>query len=118
MLLVDDDIDLLLTYEALLQAHDYQTSTAENGAQALELLKSREVDAILCDLDMPELSGDLVYEEVGRTQPEALKRFIFVTGNVDNPIYEEFLKRTKPTVLSKPISSDRLLQHLRALTGA
>jgi len=114
---VDDDIDLLLTYEALLQAHDYQTSTAENGAQALELIRTREVDAILCDLDMPELSGDLLYAEVGRTQPEVLNRFIFVTGHEDNSVYEEFLKRTKPAVLSKPVPIDRLLEHLGRVTG-
>jgi DNA-binding NtrC family response regulator len=117
VLIVDDDIDLLLTYEDLLQAHDYQTSTAENGAQALVLLRTREVDAILCDLDMPELSGDLLYAEVGRTRPEVLNRFIFVTGNSDNPVYEEFLQRTKPTVLCKPVPIDRLLEYLGRVTG-
>jgi DNA-binding NtrC family response regulator len=115
VLLVDDDIELLLMYEALLQAHDYQTHTAENGDQALKLIRNMEVDAILCDLDMPELSGDLFYTEVGRAWPGLLKRFIFVTGNADNPVYEEFLKRTQPTVLSKPISIDRLLDQLQAV---
>jgi len=117
VLVVDDDIDLLLTYEALLQAHDYQTSTAENGAQALKLIKNSEVDAILCDLDMPELSGDLFYIEVGRAWPQLLKRFIFLTGNAENPIYEKFLKSTKVTVLSKPVSLDRLLETLQAVLG-
>ena len=117
VLLVDDDIDLLLTYEALLKAHDYQTSTAENGEQALKLIRDREVDAVLCDLDMPELSGDLLYTEVGRAWPELLKRFIFVTGNTENPIYEEFLKRTKPTVVCKPVSIYYLLEKLQAVLG-
>jgi DNA-binding NtrC family response regulator len=117
VLVVEDDIDLLLTYQELLQAHDYQASTAENGAQALQLMKNREVDAILCDLDMPELSGDLFYYEVGRTWPDLLKRFIFVTGNTENPIYECFLKSTNATVFSKPISFDRLLESLQAVLG-
>jgi len=117
VLLVDDDIELLLAYEALLQAHDYQTYTAANGAQALKLIRNIEVDAILCDLDMPELSGDLLYTEVGRAWPDLVKRFIFVTGNAGNPIYEEFLKRTKPNVLAKPVSIDRLLEQLQAVLG-
>jgi CheY-like chemotaxis protein len=117
VLVVDDDIDLLLTYEALLQAHDYRTSTAENGAQALKLIKNSEVDAILCDLDMPELSGDLFYFEVGRAWPQLLKRFIFLTGNAENPIYDKFLKSTNVTVLSKPVSIDRLLETLEAVLG-
>ena len=117
VLLVDDDIELLLMFETLLQANDYQTHTAANGAQALKVLRNIEVDAILCDLDMPELSGDLLYLEVGRAWPGLLKRFIFVTGNAENPLYEEFLKRTQPTVLEKPISIVRLLEQLEAVFG-
>lgn len=115
VLVVDDDIELLLTYQELLQAHNYETSTAKNGAEALQLMRNRPVDAILCDLDMPELSGDLFYVAVGRTWPALLKRFIFVTGNAGNPIYASFLKSTKATVLPKPITIDRLLAKLQAV---
>lgn len=113
VLLVDDDIDLLLTWQELLQAHNYETTTAENGAQALKLMKDREVDAILCDLDMPELSGDLFYIEVGRARPQLLKRFIFITGNTGNPAYERFLQSTRAPVVPKPLCIDQLLQNLQ-----
>lgn len=118
VLIVDDDIELLLLYESLLQAQDYQTTTAENGVQALECLRKLEVDAILCDLDMPEMSGDLLYAEVGRAWPGLEKRFLFVTGNAGNPIYEAFLKRTKPNVLAKPVTMDHLLEQLQAVLDA
>jgi len=117
VLLVDDDLELLLTWQELLQAHNYETSTAENGAQALKVMKDREVDAILCDLDMPGLSGDLLYMEVGRAWPQLLKRFMFITGNAGNPTYENFLKSTKAPVLSKPVSIDLLLEKLQAMLG-
>ncbi len=115
VLIVDDDIELSLLYESLLQAQNYQTTTAENGVQALECLRTMEVDAILCDLDMPEMSGDLLYAEVGRTWPGLEKRFLFVTGNAGNPIYEAFLKRTNPKLLSKPVTMDRLLEQLQVV---
>jgi len=118
VLVVDDDIGLLMTCQELLQAHDYQTSLAQNGAQALEVMKHRKVDAILCDLDMPELSGDLLYMAVGRAWPQLLKSFIFVTGNAENPTYEEFLKRVKATVLPKPFFIGRLLEKLQAVLGS
>jgi two-component system cell cycle sensor histidine kinase/response regulator CckA len=118
VLIVDDDIELLLLYESLLQAHDYQTTTAENGVQALECLRKLEVDAILCDLDMPEMSGDLLYTEVGRAWPGLEKRFLFVTGNAGNPIYEAFLMRTKPTVLAKPVTMNHLLEQLQGVLDA
>jgi len=115
VLVVDDDIELALTYQGLLQTYDYQVSTAENGTQALKFVLNREVDAILCDLNMPELAGDLFYLEVGRARPHLLKRFIFVTANADNPLYAGFLKKVHAPVLSKPVSFDRLLETLRTV---
>lgn len=115
VLVVDDDIELALSYQAVLQSHGYQASTAANGALALHLVSKNKVDAILCDLNMPELAGDLFYLEVGRIQPALLKRFIFITGHADNPLYEPFLKKVKAPVLSKPVSIASLLETLESV---
>jgi CheY-like chemotaxis protein len=118
ILIVDDDIELALTYQALLQIRDYRVSTAANGVEALKLVMKDGVDAILCDLNMPELSGDLFYIEVGRARPQLLRRFIFLTAYADNPLYETFLRSVKAPVLSKPVSFDRLLEKLKAVLEA
>jgi two-component system NtrC family sensor kinase len=118
VLVVDDDIELSLTYQALLQVHGYRVSTAADGSQALKLVLRGDVDAILCDLQLPELTGDLFYVEVGRARPHLLRRFIFITGNADDPIYETFLKNVKAPVLCKPVSIDHLLGKLQAVLGS
>jgi len=117
VLVVDDDIELLLICQGLLEVNDYEACLAQNGAQALDVIKKRKVDAVLCDLCMPELSGDLLYGAVGRAQPRLLKRFIFVTGNAENPTYEDFLNRTKASVLCKPLPINRLLKKLESVLG-
>jgi CheY-like chemotaxis protein len=118
VLVVDDDIQLALTFQALLQVYGYRVSTAADGAQALKVVLNSDVDAILCDLQMPELTGDLFYVEVGRLRPHLLKRFIFITGNADEPLYQTFLKSVKAPLLSKPVSIDRLLGKLKAVLEA
>jgi CheY-like chemotaxis protein len=118
VLVVDDDIQLALTLQALLQVHGYRVSTAADGVQALKLILHSDVDAVLCDLHMPELTGDLFYIEVGRARPHLLKRFIFITGNADDPLYETFLRSVKAPVLPKPVSIDRLLGKLKAVLGS
>jgi CheY-like chemotaxis protein len=115
ILVVDDDIELTMMYQSLLQLRNYRVSTAADGVEALRLIRDDEVDAILCDLTMPELAGDLFYMAVGRARPQLLKRFIFITGNADNPIYESFLKSVKAPVLAKPISFGRLFEQLKAV---
>jgi DNA-binding NtrC family response regulator len=115
ILVVDDDIELTLMYQSLLQLRNYRVSTAGDGVEALKMVRNDDVDAILCDLTMPELSGDLFYLAVGRVRPHLLKRFIFITGNADNPLYEPFLKSIKAPVLPKPISFGRLFEHLKTV---
>jgi two-component system, NtrC family, sensor kinase len=118
VLVVDDDIELAFTYQALLQLRGYRVSTAANGAQALKLVLNSDVDAILCDMSMPELAGDLFYLEVSRARPHLLKRFIFVTANANNPLYETFLRSVKAPVLAKPVSLDHLVGKLQAVFSA
>jgi CheY-like chemotaxis protein len=118
VLVVDDDIELALTYQAMLQLRGYQVSTAADGRQALKLVLNGDVQAIICDLSMPELAGDLFYAEVGRAKPHLLKKFIFVTANADNPLYEPFFKSVKAPVLTKPISFDQLLGKLQMVFSA
>jgi DNA-binding NarL/FixJ family response regulator len=74
-----------------------------------------EVDAILCDLSMPELSGDLFYREVGRARPRLLKRFVFLTANADSPLYETFLKSVPVPVIAKPAPVESVLAKLAAV---
>ena len=115
VLVVDDDLELALMYESLLQMRGYRVSTASNGAHALKVVMNNQVDAILCDLHMPELAGDLFYFEVGRAKPHLLKRFVFITGNAENPLYQSFLRNVKAPVLHKPVSFERLSEQLQAV---
>jgi two-component system, cell cycle sensor histidine kinase and response regulator CckA len=109
VLVVDDDLEQALLYQELLQAHHYEAITAGDGNEALKLVLHTPVDAVVCDLSMPELAGDLFYREVGRARPELLRRFVFVTANADNPLYECFLRSTRAPVLAKPIVAEKLL---------
>jgi len=113
VLLVDDDLALVLMYQELLEANGYDVTTAGNGKEALKVINQAKVDAIICDLSMPELSGDLFYREVGMTHPELRRRFVFLTANADNPLYEKFLQSTRAPVVAKPATIEHLLEKLR-----
>ena len=118
ILVVDDNVDLAQTYEELFQAYGYKVSVATNGVLALKMVVAADVDAILCDLSMPQLQGDMFYQTVERARPHLSGRFIFVTGNDGNPAFQQFLSRVKVPVLIKPVSIDKLLEALRTLFAA
>ena len=61
ILLVDDDLDLQCLIKMALEIEDYEVLLANNGKQALEMLKEKEYQDIKCvilDLMMPIMSGE------------------------------------------------------------
>ncbi len=115
LLVVDDNSELAQSYLELFQAHGYQVSLASNGVQGLKFILENAVDAVLCDLTMPQLEGDMFHLTVQRVRPQLGDRFVFLTGNSDNPKYENFLKKVTCPVLYKPVAVDKLLETLRGL---
>ena len=57
ILLVDDDDSIRLSLKKALEFGGYEVLSAENGVDALEVLRSEEVDLIVTDLFMPDMDG-------------------------------------------------------------
>lgn len=57
VLLVDDDPHIQATNEAFLKKKGYQVYRAENGAAALAIATTAALDAVVLDVDMPDIDG-------------------------------------------------------------
>lgn len=117
LLLVDDDIVFLALLKSMLEASGYSVTAVNNGVEALKVIMHTEVESVICDLMMPRMAGDMFYMAVERLKPQLATRFIFATGNEDNPKFSAFLKRVKPVVLSKPMTLGKLLGGLIILSS-
>jgi CheY-like chemotaxis protein len=96
----------------LSEAHD--VVTALGGRDALLVLqKEVNFDAILCDLQMPEMSGMELFAKVKARYPELAERFIFVTGGAFSTEAKQFLEHGVPYV-GKPFRSDELIAVLES----
>jgi CheY-like chemotaxis protein len=109
VLVVDDDVALLEAFKEMLVISDFTVSTASNGVEALKIVMKQEIDAIICDLMMPTMAGDMFYLAVERTKPQLCNRFVFVTGYENDPKFGPFLKKSNAMVLNKPVTMDKLL---------
>lgn len=108
ILCVDDEALLLKAYRRML-ADVHEIVTALGGRDALLILeKQRNFDLVLCDLQMPEMSGMDLYSEVKRLYPELGERFVFVTGGAFSAEAKRFLEQAV-TCLSKPFRIEELL---------
>src|SRR4051794_5011080 len=70
ILLVDDEPSLRRSVARLLISKGFAVDTAEDGAAALDLLKTRSIDVMLLDLMLPRMSGMEVLGRVKQLYPE------------------------------------------------
>ncbi|MBI4956998.1 MAG: response regulator [Myxococcales bacterium] len=107
ILVVDDEPALANLIGQLLEpAHDVEVCV--RSREALERIRARDYDVILCDLMMPELTGIDLWRSACETRPRCRDRFVFVTGGVFTASAAAFLAREQPQVLRKPFTLEEL----------
>ena len=107
--IVDDDESFRTAMERRLKHAGYEVVTYASAKHLLDRLPSDSVlGCILLDVRIPGLSGPELHErliELGSTLP-----IIFLTGYPDIPTTVRGMKAGADDFLTKPVSSDRLLQ--------
>jgi two-component system cell cycle sensor histidine kinase/response regulator CckA len=71
VLVVDDEPEILNAMEGLLTYLDYQPEFASSGKEGLERYMQRNPDAVLMDINMPEMDGVACIEEILNYDPTA-----------------------------------------------
>jgi CheY-like chemotaxis protein len=64
ILIAEDDEMLMEIYKKKFEGSEYDLSFAENGQEALELIKKAKPKVVLLDLVMPEIDGFKVLEKI------------------------------------------------------
>lgn len=81
ILLVEDDAMLREMYETKLKGEGYETSTADNGSDGLQLAKTAQFDLLLLDVMLPQLDGFSILEDL-KAKPETAKMPIVMLTNL------------------------------------
>ncbi len=115
VVIVDDNAELSWFFQEILKLHGYESAVFNHPVPALKHVLSHHTDVIICDLQMPELDGDLFYATVERAQPALAQRFIFVTGAADDERFQTFIKTVEAPVLRKPVPVEKLLEEIARL---
>jgi len=72
------------------------------------MLKQHRFDIVFCDGQMPRVGGIALYEMLRRQQPNVLKRFVFITGDILNHQLQSFAEAAQIPMLSKPFGAAKL----------
>jgi DNA-binding NtrC family response regulator len=83
VMLVDDDPDVLRGLERRLHKEPYQIVTASGAEEAADVLEHGPVDVIVCDEEMPGMSGTEFLSRVAQRYPDVVK--LVLTGHPTLP---------------------------------
>jgi DNA-binding NtrC family response regulator len=109
VLILDDDIPLAWSLKETLEHHGYEATIVPEGTLALKFVSQHTLDAVVCDLQMLRLEGDLLHATVERSNPALAQRFIFITGEDAISHIEKFADSAELPVLHKRVEVDALV---------
>jgi len=87
ILIVDDDLETADLLEASLSLWGYSASKANNGIQALEMLRQNSYDVVITDAQMPGMSGFELCKEIRSRWPQMF--IIGITGALEVTKFRE-----------------------------
>ena len=114
VLIVDDDVRNIFSLTSVLEDHGMRVSFAENGKQAIELLKNTPgVDLVLMDVMMPEMDGYETTRAVRHIPELRNLPIIALTAKAMKGDREKCIAAGASDYITKPVDTEQLLSLMR-----
>ena len=112
LLIVDDEPNVVNALRRLLRRDDYRVLTAASADQAMELLALHDVQVVLADQRMPQVSGTELLARVKEMYPDTVR--IVLSGYTDlQTVTDSINQGAIFKFLTKPWDDDLLREHIR-----
>ncbi|MDD2852114.1 MAG: response regulator [Desulfuromonadaceae bacterium] len=106
ILVVDDEENARVALSKILAHDGYDVASVKNGLEALNYLRSKEVELIITDLNMPEMDGLVFLRELNRCHPASNVIMVTAYGEVES--YLEAMTLGVFEYINKPVKYNDL----------
>ena len=107
ILIVDDDPDILDSFDLAMRAEGATTVLAEDGTEAVSASIKNHPDAVILDMMLPKRSGFLVLEEILSVEPAPIVVMVTANQGKRHMAYAKTLGVS--AYLIKPVGLDKLI---------
>lgn len=106
ILYIEDDDSQRRDLAAALRSRNFKVNTAQSGRDGIQQLKKCLPDAILCDLNMPEMNGIEVLQQVQKIAPHV--PLILLTAHGTVPTAVQAMNQGAYDFILKPLQIDEI----------
>lgn len=112
ILIAEDNKISMLYANKLLNSYGARTYTAENGAEAVEIVSSKnDIDLVLLDLEMPVMNGFIAIEKIKEIH-NGLSVIAFTANIPSDSLLKELQISGFDDIISKPYKKNQMLDIL------
>ncbi len=115
ILIVDDELSMRQFLKILLEKAGYSVTAAPDGAAALEIVRSEELNLVITDIRMPGMSGLELLTEVKQHNAELPVIMITAFASPDDAVLA--MKNGAFDYITKPFNVDEIKTVIRAATS-
>lgn len=115
VLIVDDERGMRDFLKILLEKEGHKVITANRGTKALEILETKDVELVISDIRMPEMSGIELLEIIKEKSPEMPMIMITAFASPDDAVIA--MKNGAFDYISKPFNVEEILSVIRSATA-
>src|ERR1700756_3792717 len=106
ILVVDDEESIREFLEIMLRKEGYEVTCAEDGQKALDILKKKNFDMVISDMQMPNMTGLELLKNCKDQYPDIMFMMITAFGTTETAV--EAMKLGAYDYLSKPFKIDEV----------
>lgn len=107
ILIVEDESRMREILGIMLRLKGYETDFAENGKEGLNKILRNHYDVVISDINMPEMTGEELLDEVNRLNIPVSFIFITAYGSIDSAV--DSMRKGIFDYISKPFEEERVL---------
>lgn len=114
LLIVDDSISVVNSLQTILSLSGYSVDSAFNGSDALRKIYRQDYDVVICDIEMPGLTG---LEFLARVRKEFDRSLdvILMTGYMEHDYFIEAIRLGANDFIRKPIDTKKMINSIQEL---
>jgi len=117
ILIVDDIFTNRLLLSELIKTTGNEVVQAENGQQAIDLLKDDEFQLVFMDIEMPVMNGIETTEYIRKEMPYPVNNIPIIALTAHNPdlFFDDYSDVGFDELITKPYSVDKIREKIRGV---